>query len=147
MRRTGSRYAAAAVSFFFLTFCTLELAGNLELVLTHKSMRPYPLQLLSGLTQRGLLLWILLDALGCLGIWWALYGQSYLDYHSRMVEIVPGFQAPAPDGQGQHGTAWWLPAQDFDRVFESIDTSRPIPLTEELAAIYAAERDELGGNL
>ncbi len=139
------RYAAAAAAFLFLTFCTLEFAGNLELLLNHgmRHLTPAPYTLLRSMTARGFLLWALLDGLGCLGIWWGLYGQSYLDYHSRMYEVVPGFEIPMPEGQGQYGTAWWLEKRDYGKVFDSIDTSQPVPLPAELERKYEEERRQI----
>lgn len=36
-----------------------------------------------------------------------------------MIEITPEIRTPAPAGQGQHGTAKWLPKEKFDQVFDS----------------------------
>ena len=36
-----------------------------------------------------------------------------------MIEITPEIHTPVPVGQGQHGTAKWLPNEKFDQVFDS----------------------------
>lgn len=37
-----------------------------------------------------------------------------------MIEITPEIHTPVPVGQGQHGTAKWLPNEKFDQVFDSV---------------------------
>lgn len=140
--RNKTRVTATIFSSLLSVLLALELAGNAELLLTHQQqlLTLHPLRLLALLTPRGRLLWALISALGLLGVWWAVFSSASLNYRSRMVEIVPGFEVPAPEGQGQHGTAWWLDKREYDRVFETIDTSRPVPLPEELEQRY---RDEM----
>ena len=109
----GRRYIVAAASFLLSTILTLELAANLDLILIREEglCTANPVVLLSRAFASGrcLALWLLFDGLGVCGIFWALYGRSYLNYRSDMYEVVPGFEIPMPEGQGQHGTAWWLP--------------------------------------
>lgn len=37
-----------------------------------------------------------------------------------MIEITPEIHTPVPVGQGQYGTAKWLPNEKFDQVFDSV---------------------------
>lgn len=38
-------------------------------------------------------------------------------YHSEQVKITPKIKVPAPVGQGQYGTGWWLNKKDYEKVF------------------------------
>lgn len=53
-----------------------------------------------------------------------------------MIEITPEIRTPAPAGQGQHGTAKWLPKEKFDRVFDSdiIDSKKLMQGKESFSA-------------
>ena len=138
------RYLAAAFSFAVLTVLMLMLAGNADAVLSAErgAATLDPLKLLSRAlaSKRCLYLWLLLDGLSLLFIYWALFGKSYLDYQSKMYEVVPGFEIPMPEGQGQHGTAWWLPEKKYGEAFASVDISAGVELPEELEEFYEAER-------
>lgn len=139
-----SRYFAAALSFALLTFLTLALATNADAVLSAErgaaTLNLIKMIVRALASRRCLLLWLLLDGLGVLGIYWALFGRSYLNYRSDMFEVVPGFEIPKPEGQGQHGTAWWLPVKEYGKVFNEADTSAPVPLSPELRRWYEGER-------
>lgn len=138
------RYIAAAATFSILAFLALEAAGNCDLLLTGERARCTfnPVALLGHtLTSgRGLLMWLLLDALGVLGIYWSLFGRSYINYRSDMYEVVPGFKIPKPEGQGQHGTAWWMSKGDCHKLFQAVDTSGGVNLAPELVKRYEEEK-------
>ena len=53
-----------------------------------------------------------------------------------MIEITPEIRTPAPAGQGQHGTAKWLPKKKFDQVFDSdiIDSKKLMQGKESFSA-------------
>ena len=53
-----------------------------------------------------------------------------------MIEITPEIRTPAPAGQGQHGTAKWLPKEKFDQVFDSdiIDSKKLMQGEESFSA-------------
>lgn len=53
-----------------------------------------------------------------------------------MIEITPEIRTPAPAGQGQHGTAKWLPKEKFDQVFDSdiIDSKKIMQGKESFSA-------------
>lgn len=53
-----------------------------------------------------------------------------------MIEITPEIRTPAPVGQGQHGTAKWLPKEKFDQVFDSdiIDSKKLMQGKESFSA-------------
>lgn len=42
------------------------------------------------------------------------------DYKSKLVEITPDIHTPAPAGQKQCGSARWLPAKEYNKVFKSL---------------------------
>ena len=39
-------------------------------------------------------------------------------YHSEKVKLTDKIEVPAPAGDGQYGTAWWLQKKDYDKVFK-----------------------------
>lgn len=137
------RYFAASVVFLCLAFLMLELAGNVHLLLSvgtsSVTLNPLLLARLLLSSRKALMMYLLLLGFAALFVWWGLFGRSYLNYHSKMFEVVPGFEIPMPEGQGQHGTAWWLEAQEFDKHFASIDTSAPVPLPANLQQSYQEE--------
>lgn len=53
-----------------------------------------------------------------------------------MIEITLEIRTPAPAGQGQHGTAKWLPKEKFDQVFDSdiIDSKKLMQGKESFSA-------------
>jgi len=53
-----------------------------------------------------------------------------------MIEITPEIRTPVPAGQGQHGTAKWLPKEKFDQVFDSdiIDSKKLMQGKESFSA-------------
>ena len=53
-----------------------------------------------------------------------------------MIEITPEIRTPAPAGQGQHGTAKWMPKEKFDQVFDSdiIDSKKLMQGKESFSA-------------
>lgn len=61
-------------------------------------------------------------------------GKSF--FKVDMIEITPEIRTPAPAGQGQHGTAKWLPKEKFDQVFDSdiIDSKKLMQGKESFSA-------------
>ncbi|BCJ93533.1 hypothetical protein acsn021_11020 [Anaerocolumna cellulosilytica] len=43
------------------------------------------------------------------------------DYQSDQILVTPKISTPVPAGQGQCGTAKWLPKEDYDRVFGTFE--------------------------
>lgn len=39
-------------------------------------------------------------------------------YHSKKIKLTDKIEIPAPAGDGQYGTAWWLQKKDYDKVFK-----------------------------
>ena len=74
---------------------------------------------------------------------WALFGRVHVDCRSDEYEVVPGFSVPVPEGQGQHGTAWWMPRRDAGRVFGTARTSGAARLPADLAERYREERGSI----
>ena len=141
--RNKQRYIAAACVTAFCAVAMLGAAVNLERLLLKQPFLFSPARWLAAAraSERCMLLWLLLWLLTVLGVIWALWGNEALNIHSKMVELLPGFEVPLPDGQGQHGTAWWLPKKDYARVF---DTARiGVTLTPELREQYMRERSEI----
>ncbi len=141
-----SRYMAAVFSFVLLTLLTLALAANADAILSGArgaaTLNPVSQLARAFSSKRCLYMWLLLDGLGLLGIYWALFGKSYLDYRSKMFEVVPGFEIPMPEGQGQHGTAWWLPKDQYGVAFSAVTTD-DFAISESLMSKYADERGKV----
>ena len=135
------RYIAAAISMAFLTLASMEISGNVDLLLTGGRCTANPISVTAHLLRepRALKLFLILVIASALLIFWAMYGKSYLNYRSDMYEVVPGFSIPRPEGQGQHGTAWFLPKNEFDHVFASAPTSGVPDLSESLRERYNEE--------
>lgn len=137
------RIFVAAFTFFFLLSLCVILVGNFDLFMTqgYEACTLQPGLLLKQLfsPQAGKL-FLLFAALSALVVLWALFGHSYLNYRSTMYEVVPGFEIPTPEGQGQYGTAWWMEKKDYDRHFPSTLTAVPVLLSPDLAEHYSNER-------
>lgn len=136
------RYVVAALVFFFLSFAALEVAGNIDLLLTGatQDLIYHPVTLLLETSGRGKLLWLLLSAFGLLGVLWALFGNTSIHTHPDMYTVVPGFKIPRPSGHGEYGTAWWMEPKEFDRYFASVSIPRNLPLSADLKQRYEEER-------
>lgn len=139
------RMVTAVIVMLFLTGVSLLMAGNIDLLLTGGKPTPQPMLLLLRLTTstRALLMFLLFIAASVLFILWSLYGKSYLNYKSDMYEVVPNFKIPMPDGQGQYGTAWWLPKDSYSSAYDVVNTASPIKLSSELTELYERERKEI----
>lgn len=142
MMKKRKRLVAALIALALVSSLSYCVAGNIDLLLTgHTKLFVCPVW--SDFTRQGRILWLLLEAGGVLWVLWCLYGRSYLDYHSDMYEVVPGFAIPRPDGQGQHGTAWFMSTKDYQDHFGVADTSQALALTEELSLRYDEERRQI----
>lgn len=60
--------------------------------------------------------WIFL-ALTALVLIWVIVSGNYLAYRSKMQEVTPDIHTPCAAGQGQFGTAQWMPARHIVRFF------------------------------
>ena len=137
------RIFTAILTFLFLLFLCVILVCNFHLFMTQgrQSCTLQPAILLKQLfsPQCGKL-FLLFAALSTLAVLWALFGHSYLNYRSTMYQVVPGFEIPMPEGQGQYGTAWWMEKKDYDKHFSSASTIPPSFLSAELSEHYSNER-------
>lgn len=137
------RLFAASLTFLFLLFLCAILVSNFHLFMTQgrQACTLQPTILLKQLfsPQAGKL-FLLFTALSALAVLWALFGQSYLNYRSTMYQVVPGFEIPMPEGQGQYGTAWWMEKKDYGKHFSSTSTAVPVFLSPALAEHYSNER-------
>lgn len=70
----------------------------------------------AGIHQVRMLYLFILAALG-LSLVWALVSSSTLNYRSNMRRITPDISTPCADGQGQFGTARWLPKNQIGKAF------------------------------
>lgn len=69
-------------------------------------------------SERASQLWVLLFLLGITGVVWLLLGGIGLGFvRTKTKKIAPGIRIPISAGQGQHGTAHFLPRWQFSRVW------------------------------
>lgn len=140
------RWIAAAITAVFFMWLALAGACNLDLLLTgHRSECTLRIgTLIAALADpREKKLFLLFAIAGSLAVLWMLFGRSYLNYESDLYEVVPGFKIPKPDGQGQHGTAWFMPQKKFDTYFAAAGVESEILLAPELAEFYENERRQI----
>ncbi len=53
-----------------------------------------------------------------------LISMSNDNYKSKVQQITPQISTPVPAGQGQHGTAKWMPENDFNKYFDTVIINR-----------------------
>ena len=108
------RLIAGGLALLFFLWLSLVISSNFGLLLTGRraDCTLLPVGMLTTLLadSRGSKLFLLLALGSILLVLWMLFGHSYLNYKSDMYEVVPGFSIPRPEGQGQHGTAWFMAA-------------------------------------
>lgn len=128
----------AAGGFFLVlgAYLSLALAFNLHHLLSGSAkgfVLSLPL-LLSGLLQiENIRLFFLLFNVGVICFIAYIYlTQNYLKYRSDMIWVTPDIQTPRADGQGQYGTARWLPKNQFKRAFHSVKINPHDPVICEL---------------
>lgn len=74
----------------------------------------WPMVLEEPRVQKFYLLYLAVTALLLI---WVLVTGSYLNYRSDMQQLTPDIATPCAAGQGQYGTARWLPKEQFGRFF------------------------------
>lgn len=139
------RLIAGSLALLFFLWLSLICAGNFGLLLAGQYSRCslFPVAELAR-DPRGGRLFFILALCSILLVFWMLFGRSYLNYKSKMYEVVPGFYIPYPEGQGQHGTAWFMPASKFPQTFACAATDgSTLDLPPELTERYKQERSEI----
>lgn len=96
-----------------------------------------------GIPQVGKLYGILTATLGLLLVWIIASGSS-LKYRSNMQRITPDISTPCADGQGQFGTARWLPKKKYDQCFHA-QTLADLDGLEELLEAGKQDKEEIDG--
>jgi hypothetical protein len=141
------RLIAGGLALLFFLWLSLVFASNFGLLLTGRraDCTLLPSGMLAALLAdpRGVKLFFLLAVGSVLLVLWMLFGRSYLNYKSDMYEVVPGFCIPKPAGQGQHGTAWFMPQKRFADYFASAQAEGSLSLPPELTERYQKERREI----
>lgn len=134
--------AGAVLLFFF--WLSLVAASNFNLLMTGRksecSLRFSTLITVLG-DPRGCRLFWVLALSSIVLVLWMLFGRSHLNYASSMYEVVPGFKIPRPDGQGQHGTAWFMSPKRFEENFSAVEVMK-LPLSPKLLEHYQKERQQ-----
>lgn len=141
------RLIAGGLALLFFLWLSLVFASNFGLLLTGRraDCTLFPSGMLAALLAdpRGVKLFLLLAAGSVLLVLWMLFGHSYLNYKSDMYEVVPGFSIPRPEGQGQHGTAWFMPQKKFADAFASAEVEKSLSLPPQLLERYQKERRDI----
>lgn len=141
------RLIAGGLALLFFLWLSLVFASNFGLLLTGRraDCTLFPTGMLAALLAdpRDVKLFLLLAAGSVLLVLWMLFGHSYLNYKSDMYEVVPGFSIPRPEGQGQHGTAWFMPQKKFADAFASAEVEKSLLLPPELMERYQKERRDI----
>lgn len=89
-------------------------------------------------------LYLLLVATLALLILWAMVSSSSLKYRSDMQRITPDISTPCADGQGQFGTARWLPKNKYDKCFHAQALAELAGL-EELLKAGEQDKEDIDG--
>lgn len=141
------RFIAGGLALLLFLWLSLVISSNFGLILTGRraDCTLLPSGMLAALLAdpRGVKLFLLLALGSILLVLWMLFGHSYLNYKSKMYEVVPGFSIPRPDGQGQHGTAWFMPQKKFADYFASAEAEGTLPLPPELTERYQKEKRDI----
>lgn len=130
------RIAAAAVCMLILTLLSLLAAYNLDCLASHsRAFSSSPMTALEALGNRKVLIFFLLfTALSGLTVSYMAFGRSTIKYRSGMRQIVPGVETPMPEGQGQYGTARWMPKENIPKAFTVVRIDRDSRLIRQLLA-------------
>lgn len=142
------KWIAGVLTSALFLWIALVGACNLDLLLTGQRANcslHFPLLLASLRRPHVLQLFFLLAGLGLLVVVWMLFGSSSLNYKSGMCQVVPGLKIPKPEGQGQYGTAWWLPENSYDKTFAVAKLDKDAPVFHELIEANLPERKQIEG--
>jgi len=141
------RLIAGGLALLLFFWLSLVISSNFGLLLAGQmkkcSLRTFKMLAVLAADPRSIKLFLLLAIGSVLLVLWMLFGNSYLNYKSDMYEVVPGFSIPRPEGQGQHGTAWFMQPKKFAVVFASAETEETLPLPPELMERYQNERRDI----
>ena len=97
-------------------------------------------------------MYLLLLATVALWLIWVLVSGSSLKYRSDMQQITPDIVTPCADGQGQYGTAKWMPKSKY-RTYFTVRRSKNMNIDDLLEAgrqdkeALNAKKLPLGGKL
>lgn len=67
------------------------------------------------------MMYLLFLAMLMLMLLWAIISSSTLNYRSDMQQVTPKISTPCAAGQGQYGTAKWLPKDEYKECFMEIE--------------------------
>ena len=123
--------------FSLLLTCSLGASYNLHCLLSGRpeACTVQLLPILDGLrtipeTRK---LFFILACSSALFILWLLAWHNAPEYQSRMRTVIPGvLELPEAAGQGQYGTADWLPASEFGVAFDPVLMDLQAPVLREL---------------
>ncbi len=88
-------------------------------------------------------MYVMLMLLTALLLLWILVSSTYLNYRSKMINVTPDIKTPCADGQGQFGTARWLPEDKFARFFGTWRVPYQNPAFQELMQAGEQDRKEI----
>lgn len=140
------RITAAALALLLFTLLSMIGAYNLHCLLARQtelcSLSPAAMLAAFSIPKVRLFFFLLL-ASSALAVGYMVFSSSYLKYKSDMQHITPDICTPCAEGQGQYGTAQWLPATRLPNVFSVACINENDPLIACLLQEGARERDEI----
>ena len=122
---------AADVDFFF--------TKRFEM-LTWKPVQGWAAVLAGG---KPLQFYLLFCAVVAVLLLWVMFTGSYLNYKNGCQFITPKIRTPLPAGNGEFGTAHWLPKKEYGEVFSIWRIPKRDPGIEALVEAGKEDRKEI----
>lgn len=120
------RYAAAAITLLLFSCLAVVASYNIHQLLSRQYFFSYRmLACFQALGDSPVRAWfLLLEAVALLTVIWLLFGREHINYRSKMIHVCLNLYTPAPEGQGQYGTACWLAEREKSRAFTAVHIDR-----------------------
>lgn len=142
----NKRFVAAGIFLLFFSFLTVLAAYNIHQFFSRQMMFSLSfLACIQGVVAvPEIRMWaFLLELIVLLGLFWLVCGSAVsVKSTSKMIHVCPGIETPAPEGQGQYGTARWMSAGEINQAFTVIHIDN---LSQRLRKLKAVGRDDLEG--
>ncbi len=138
------RYAAATATLLLFSCLAMVAGYNIHQLLSRQYFFSYRMlvcfQVLGNPAVRA---WFfLLEAVALLTVIWLMFGREHINYRSKMIHVCLNLYTPAPEGQGQYGTARWMEEREKSRAFTAVHIDKG-----SLQALIDHGQDDLEGCL
>ena len=94
-------------------------------------------------TKNAAKFYLIFTALVMLMLLWTIVSSNHLNYRSGMQVITPDIKTPCPAGQGEYGTARWLPEKQYSRYFTVWKVGKKNSTFKELLSAGKSDRKEI----